>query len=80
MAYEVIARKWRPQRFEEVVGQDPVVNTLRNAIEQNRIAQAYLLAGPRGTGKTTIARIFAKALTCKHGPTVAPCGECDACR
>ena len=80
MAYEVIARKWRPQRFEEVVGQDPVVNTLRNAIEQNRIAQAYLLAGPRGTGKTTIARIFAKALNCKHGPTVAPCGECDACR
>ena len=80
MAYEVIARKWRPQRFEEVVGQDPVVNTLRNAIEQNRIAQAYLLAGPRGTGKTTIARIFAKALNCKHGPTVTPCGECDACR
>ena len=80
MAYEVIARKWRPQRFEEVVGQDPVVNTLRNAIERNRIAQAYLLAGPRGTGKTTIARIFAKALNCKHGPTVIPCCECDACR
>lgn len=80
MAYEVIARKWRPQRFDEVVGQDPVVNTLRNAIEQNRVAQAYLLAGPRGTGKTTIARIFAKALNCKHGPTVNPCGECDACR
>ncbi|MGI5868193.1 MAG: DNA polymerase III subunit gamma/tau [Kiritimatiellia bacterium] len=80
MAYEVIARKWRPQRFDEVVGQDPVVNTLRNAIERNRIAQAYLLAGPRGTGKTTIARIFAKALNCAHGPTVNPCGECDACR
>jgi len=80
MAYEVIARKWRPQRFEEVVGQDHVVTTLRNAIEQNRIAQAYLLSGPRGTGKTTLARIFAKALNCINGPTATPCCECDACK
>ena len=62
MAYEVLARKWRPQTFDEVVGQDHVVRTLKNAITQNRISQAYLLAGPRGTGKTTLARIFAKAL------------------
>ena len=80
MAYEVLARKWRPQKFEDVVGQDHVVKTLRNAIEQNRIAQGYLLAGPRGTGKTTIARIFAKALNCKNGPTANPCCECDSCR
>lgn len=80
MAYEVIARKWRPQIFSEVVGQDHVVKTLCNAIEQNRIAQAYLLAGPRGTGKTTVARIFAKALNCKNGPTVTPCCKCDSCR
>ena len=80
MAYEVIARKWRPQIFSEVVGQDHVVKTLCNAIEQNRIAQAYLLAGPRGTGKTTLARIFAKALNCKNGPTVTPCCKCDSCR
>ena len=76
MAYEVLARKWRPQQFEDVVGQDHVVKTLRNAIEQNRIAQAYLLAGPRGTGKTTLARIFAKALNCQNGPTVTPCCTC----
>lgn len=80
MSYEVIARAWRPQTFEEVVGQDHVVRTLRNAIESRRIAQAYLLAGPRGTGKTTLARIFAKALNCEKGPTVSPCGTCAACR
>ena len=80
MSYEVIARKWRPQTFEEVVGQDHVVRTLRNAVESRRIAQAYLLAGPRGTGKTTLARIFAKALNCEKGPTVHPCGVCPACR
>ncbi len=79
MAYEVLARKWRPQTFDEVVGQDHVVKTLKNAITQNRISQAYLLAGPRGTGKTTLARIFAKALNCKDGPTVTPCGVCPAC-
>ncbi len=80
MAYEVLARKWRPQKFEDVVGQDHVVKTLCNAIQQNRIAQGYLLAGPRGTGKTTIARIFAKALNCVDGPTINPCGVCAPCR
>ncbi len=80
MSYQVIARKWRPQTFEDVVGQDHVVRTLRNAIETQRVAQAYLLVGPRGTGKTTLARIFAKALNCTNGPTVSPCGVCDACR
>ena len=78
--YTVIARKWRPQTFDDVVGQDHVVRTLRNAIRQERIAQAYLFVGPRGTGKTTLARIFAKALNCAHGPTETPCGECEACR
>ncbi len=66
--YQVIARKWRPQTFEDVVGQDHVVRTLRNAIARNRIAHAYLLVGPRGTGKTSMARIFAKALNCTDGP------------
>jgi DNA polymerase III subunit gamma/tau len=67
-AYQVIARKWRPQTFADVVGQDHVVRTLRNAISRNRIAHAYLFVGPRGTGKTSTARIFAKALNCTDGP------------
>ena len=78
--YQVIARKWRPQTFDEIVGQDHVVRTLRNAIQRDRIAHAYLFVGPRGTGKTSTARIFAKALNCEKGPTVEPCGVCAACR
>ncbi len=80
MSYQVIARKWRPQTFEEVVGQTAAEQTLRNAILQNRIAHAYLFAGPRGVGKTTTARIFAKALNCVKGPTATPCNACDSCR
>lgn len=80
MAYEVIARKWRPQTFEDVVGQAHVTETLRNAIKMNRIAHAYLFVGPRGIGKTSVARIFAKALNCVNGPTMEPCGKCDSCK
>jgi len=70
--YQVIARRWRPQRFEDIVGQDHIVRTLRNAIETGRIAHAYLLVGPRGTGKTSTARVFAKALNAEGGPNINP--------
>jgi DNA polymerase-3 subunit gamma/tau len=80
MAYEVLARKWRPKVFEDVVGQEHVTRTLKNAIETGRVAHAYLFVGPRGIGKTSLARIFAKALDCEKGPTVSPCCECDMCR
>lgn len=79
MSYQVIARKYRPQRFADVVGQEHVTQTLSNAIEQNRIAHAYLFCGPRGTGKTTIARIFAKCLRCRNAPTTTPCNVCSDC-
>jgi DNA polymerase III subunit gamma/tau len=80
VSYEVFARKYRPQTFDDIVGQTHVTRTLKNAVEQNRLAHAYLFVGPRGTGKTSTARILAKALNCIHGPTVTPCGKCDNCR
>jgi DNA polymerase-3 subunit gamma/tau len=80
VTYQVFARKYRPQLFEEVLGQDTVVRTLRNAIKNGRLAHAYLFVGPRGVGKTSTARIFAKALNCVKGPTETPCGQCDPCR
>jgi len=79
MSYQVIARKWRPQQFADVVGQQAVTRTLRNALASGRLAQAFVFAGPRGVGKTTTARILARALSCEKGPTADPCGTCDAC-
>lgn len=79
MSYLVLARKWRPMRFDAVVGQKHVITTLENAIKSNRLANAYLFSGPRGVGKTTIARILAKAINCEQGPTPVPCNECSSC-
>src|SRR5215470_585670 len=79
MSYQVIARKWRPQKFDDVVGQQAVTRTLRNALASGRLAQAFVFAGQRGSGKTTTARILARALSCVKGPTADPCGVCDAC-
>jgi DNA polymerase III subunit gamma/tau len=80
MSYQVIARKWRPQTFSDLVGQSHVTATLANAIKNNRVAHAYIFSGARGVGKTTAARILAKALNCVSGPTADPCGECDSCK
>ncbi|MDR0398544.1 MAG: DNA polymerase III subunit gamma/tau [Endomicrobium sp.] len=79
MSYLGLARKFRPQNFDEVIGQDHISQTLKNAISEKRISHAYLFSGPRGCGKTTMARILAKALNCKNGPTAIPCGICENC-
>jgi DNA polymerase-3 subunit gamma/tau len=80
MSYQVIARKWRPQTFKDLVGQEHVTGTLANAIKNDRVAHAYIFSGARGVGKTTAARILAKALNCVNGPTPEPCGVCDSCK
>ena len=79
MPYTVFALKWRPKNFDEIIGQDHIVTTLKSAIQKNRLAHAYLFSGPRGVGKTSTARILAKAINCKDGPTVQPCSRCPAC-
>ncbi|XXF79806.1 DNA polymerase III subunit gamma/tau [Myxococcaceae bacterium GXIMD 01537] len=79
MSYLVLARKWRPQTFDDMTGQEHVVRTIANAIKMDRVAHAYLFCGPRGVGKTTAARLLAKALNCEQGPTASPCGTCRAC-
>src|SRR5712672_2777560 len=80
MSYQVIARKWRPQTFKDLVGQEHVTGTLANAIKNDRVAHAYIFSGARGVGKTTAARILAKAMNCVNGPTAEPCGVCDSCK
>ena len=79
MSYQVIARRWRPQNFGEIVFQDHISVTIRNSIKKGRISHAYLFSGPKGVGKTTMARVLSKALNCNDGPTDAPCGKCENC-
>ncbi|MHB1425132.1 MAG: DNA polymerase III subunit gamma/tau [Gemmataceae bacterium] len=78
--YTVLARRYRPQTFLDIIGQEPVARALANALKSNRVAHAYLFTGARGVGKTSTARILAKALNCEHGPTATPCGQCDICK
>lgn len=80
MAYVALYRKWRPKIFEDVVGQRHITETLQKAIETDKVAHSYLFSGPRGTGKTSTAKIFARAMNCRRGPTAHPCNECDVCR
>ena len=80
MDFQVSARKWRPQKFSELIGQEHIVRTLHNAIEMDRVAHAYLFSGTRGVGKTTTARLLAKALNCAEGPTPEPCDQCNFCK
>ena len=80
MSYTALYRKWRPTSFEEVRGQDHIVKTLKNQINSGRIGHAYLFCGTRGTGKTSIAKIFARAVNCEHPVDGSPCGECSMCR
>jgi len=79
MTYQVLARTWRPQRFPDLLGQEAVVRTLQNALTSDTLGHAYLFSGLRGVGKTTVARLLAKAVNCEHGPTAEPCGECQSC-
>lgn len=79
MSYQALYRTWRPQKFEDVVGQEHVTKTLQNALLQEKVSHAYLFSGPRGTGKTTIAKVFAKAINCEHAPAAEPCNQCPSC-
>ena len=80
MAYQVLARKWRPKNFGEMAGQTHVLQTLIHALENQRLHHAYLFTGTRGVGKTTVARILARCMNCEQGISATPCGQCDACR